>query len=1107
MASHAPAFPLPFDRLLVANRGEIAIRILRAAAEMGLATVAVAPEDDARCLHVRAADECVILPGAGASAYLNTDTLIATAVAESAGAIHPGYGFVSENAGFAAACVQAGVTFVGPAPETLALLGDKAAARSLAAELGVPLIPGTDGTASLAEIAAFFDSAAGGGDIMLKAVAGGGGRGMRRVRDRGDLDAAYARCQSEAQAAFGNGAVYAEAFLARARHVEVQILGDGATVVHLGERDCSLQRRNQKLLEIAPAPFLDPAIRDALYTAALTLARAGAYRGAGTIEFLVWRDGTGADRFAFIEANPRLQVEHTVTEAVTGVDLVKAQIALAGGASLEDLGLSHSPVPSGFAIQARINTEVLDATGTARPKGGTVSAYDLPNGPGVRVDGHGYTGYTTHPGFDPLLAKIITHSPSPDFADAVARAARALSETRIAGVETTVPLLRAVLAHPAFGGYDVHTRFIEEEAAGLISAAATLAGMDGFFQTSPAPQSDMPQAVAAPAGTEAVRAPMQGTLASFDVDTGATVRAGEPLAILEAMKMEHVITAPVSGIIRSLIAVPGATIEEGAPLAFIEAADVAPDTAAQTQHLDPDHIRADLAHVRERHAYGLDETRAEAVAKRRKTGGRTARENIADLCDPGSFIEYGALAVAAQRRRRDVQDLIERTPADGLIGGFGRINGAQFSDDVARAMVLSYDYTVLAGTQGYFNHKKTDRLLHLAEDWRAPVVFFTEGGGGRPGDTDANTVAGLDVPSFASYARLSGLAPRIAIASGRCFAGNAALFGCSDIAIATQNSTIGMGGPAMIEGGGLGVFRPEEVGPIDMQTRNGVVDVAVADEADAVATAKQALSYFQGPIADWTCADQRLLRHAIPENRLRVYDIRTLITTLADEGSVLELRPHFAVGMITALIRIEGRPFGLMANNPQHLAGAIDSDGADKAARFLQLCDAFDLPVVSLCDTPGIMVGPDAEKTALVRHAARLFVTAASVTIPIFAIVLRKGYGLGAQTMTGGGFHESVFTIAWPSGEFGGMGLEGAVRLGYRRELEEAGDAAAQQALFEQLVARHYEIGKATNMASYLEIDAVIDPMETRAWVLRGLRSVPSVPPRTGKKRPFIDTW
>jgi acetyl-CoA carboxylase carboxyltransferase component len=585
------------------------------------------------------------------------------------------------------------------------------------------------------------------------------------------------------------------------------------------------------------------------------------------------------------------------------------------------------------------------------------------------------------------------------------------------------------------------------------------------------------------------------------------VYVGQAVLVMEAMKMEHVIESSVGGIVRQVLVSVGDAVFEGSPLVLVEEGDVGATASSVAEEADLDAIRADLDEVRRRQSLTHDGDRPDAVARRRATGQRTARENVDDLCDPGSFVEYGSLAIAAQRRRRPVQELIERTPADGLVAGIGRINGALVGDARARCVVMSYDYTVLAGTQGLQNHRKKDRMFELAEEWRLPVAIFAEGGGGRPGDTDASAVAGLDTMAFHLFGRLSGLVPLVGIVSGRCFAGNAALLGCCDVVIASRDANIGMGGPAMIEGGGLGVFRPAEIGPASVQAPNGVIDVLVDDEAEAVRVAKRYLSYFQGPLDGWTCADQRRLRRLVPENRLRAYDVRAVIETLADADAVLELRRHFGRGMVTALIRIEGRPLGLIANNPMHLGGAIDSDGADKAARFLQLCDAFDVPVLMLCDTPGMMVGPEVEKTALVRHCCRLFVIGASVTIPIFTIVLRKGYGLGAQAMAGGSFKAPVFTVSWPTGEFGGMGLEGSVKLGYRNELAAIADPAARRAAFEEMVARAYEHGKALNMASVFEIDDVIDPADSRARIMGALRAMPASAPRREKKRPCVDPW
>jgi acetyl-CoA carboxylase carboxyltransferase component/biotin carboxylase len=998
---------------------------------------------------------------------------------------------------------------------------------------------------SLDQAKAFLSSFGDGGAMMIKAVAGGGGRGMRAVYHPDEVEDAYTRCRSEALQATGNDDVYVEQLMSPARHIEVQVIGDGSGAVsHLGERECSIQRRHQKLVEIAPCPELSPGLRARIIADAVRLAEAVNYNNVGTFEFLVdantiQDDGT----YAFIEVNPRLQVEHTVTEEVLGLDLVKIQLRLAAGRSLADLNLKQSdmPIPRGFAVQVRINMETMEANGTARPAGGTLATFEVPAGRGIRIDTYGYAGYRTNPRFDSLLSKLIGYSTSANFADAVAKTYRALCEFKIEGVPTNIPFLQNLLKHPEFVANRIHTGFVEdrivelaafdsaahprlffEPSAQRLQAGAKVDETDPLAVLTYGKTEDAVQDVPEKPDTArdlqpleitelesniAMHARMQGTIVSVDVREGDFVHKGQQVLVMESMKMEHVIKAEAGGLILRLGVTAGDTVYEGHPLVFIEASDVEETQAEAADQVDLDVLRADLAEVHQRHDITHDEARPDVVAKRKERGQRTARENISDLCDSGTFVEYGGLVIAAQRRRRSLEDLIERTPADGLLAGIARVNGHLFDDDKARCAVMAYDYSVLAGTQGKMNHEKKDRMFELAERLRLPLIFFTEGGGGRPGDTDATGVAGLDCMAFHLYGRLSGLVPLIAINSGRCFAGNAALLGCSDVVIATRNSNIGMGGPAMIEGGGLGVFRPEEVGPMGVQVPNGVVDIAVADEAEAVRVAKQYLAYFQGPIDACECADQRLLRGIIPENRLRIYEVRSVIETLADTGSVLELRRHFGLGMVTAFIRIEGRPLGVIANNPTHLSGAIDSPGADKAARFMQLCDAFDIPILFLCDTPGIMVGPQIEKTALVRHSCRMFVTGASLGVPFFTIVLRKGYGLGAQAMAGGSFHAPLFTVAWPTGEFGGMGLEGAVKLGFRKELAAIEDPGKRKEAFEDMVKMAYEHGKAINMASHFEIDDVIDPADSRHTIASALRSSPPPAPRSHKKRTCIDTW
>lgn len=607
----------------------------------------------------------------------------------------------------------------------------------------------------------------------------------------------------------------------------------------------------------------------------------------------------------------------------------------------------------------------------------------------------------------------------------------------------------------------------------------------------------------------ALRSPLAAQIVEWKVAPGDEVGVGDLLVVLESMKMEHEVRAEASVRVIELRYSVGESVQAGDVLMTSESVQptgrkVGAPPATVGRPPGEGALRADLQRLIDRQAKTLDAARPEAVARRHAQGLRTARENVGDLCDEDSFIEYGALAIAAQRSRRSEEDLIDHTPADGMVTGIGSINGAVHGPERSRAVVMAYDATVLAGTQGMRNHQKTDRLLGIALEQQLPVVLFAEGGGGRPGDTDMPIVAGLHVGTFASFARLSGQVPVVGIASGRCFAGNAALLGCCDVVIATRHSHIGMGGPAMIEGGGLGVVSPEHIGPSAVQHANGVIDVLVDDEPQAVAAARRYLSFFQGRVPGGQAPDAQALRDVVPENRLRVYDTALAMAGLVDVGSLLPLRTGFGVGIHTALARIDGRAVGLMANNPMHLGGAIDPDAADKAARFMQLCNAHGLPMVSLVDTPGFMVGPDIEAQAQVRHVSRLFVGAAGLRVPFFSVVLRKGYGLGAMGMTAGGFHSPAFTVAWPTAEFGAMGLEGAVRLGYRKELGAVPEGPQREDLFERLLAQQIANGAAMQMATTLEIDAVIDPAHTRDWLIKGLAGAKVREPGT---RRFIDTW
>ncbi|HIG44554.1 MAG: carboxyl transferase domain-containing protein [bacterium] len=1129
-------------KLLIANRGEIAVRIQRTAKELGLSSVAVFPEDDKDAMHALTADEAVQLEGTGAAAYLDIAQIIDVAMRTQADAVHPGYGFLAENGNFARACAEAGLIFVGPSPEMLDLFGDKLKARQLAESAGVPVLPASDILTDAAMAERFFEAMQPENAIMIKAVAGGGGRGMRAITQANDIEDALARGASEAEAAFGSGDLYAELLVEKALHIEVQILGDGTgQVSHLGERDCSIQRRHQKLVEVAPSPQLPGALRSRILDAAITLATHAAYDNIGTFEFLVdGRELNEDSNFYFIEANPRLQVEHTVTEEVTGVDLVRTQLELVQGKSLATLGLmpEQIPAPRGYAIQLRVNMERLKKNGLALPRSGKLDAFEVPQGPGVRIDTFGYHGYRTNTHYDSLLAKVIVHCGTNSFGDAVNRARRTLQEFIIEGLETNLGVLMNLLDDSDIEAGRMYTGYVDDHLTELVqvrelavsrnttSQKVQLAGANVDANDPLAVlkygHDNRKQAVEAKAeyaeGLVPIRAVMQSTIVSLDVTTGDEVQIGQELLVLNAMKMEHVIKAEASGTVTEVSVAEGDTVPEESVLLVIEEGTVNTETTLLEDEVDLDLPRPDLAEVIRRRAITTDESRRKQVEKRHLQAGRSARENIYDLADEGSFFQYGSIAVG-MGLRGSVDELLDYAPSDGLVMGLGHINGADFDESRSRCVLMSYDYSVLAGSQGGMNHKMMDRMFQTADKLSSPLVLFTEGGGGRAGGGSRNAVpgkggspvisggGGLNTPSWALLSKLSGRVPVIGVNAGFCFAGNAVLLGCCDVIIATANSSIGIGGPAMIEGGGLGVYSPEEVGPMSVQVPSGVVDIAVKDEAEAVQMTKKYLSYFQGSLDHWETNDQRLLRHVIPENRLRVYDIRELITTLADKDSVLELRPEFGTAMVTSLIRLEGRPMGVIANNPQVLSGAIDSDASDKAARFMKLCDAFQIPILLLCDTPGIMVGPEVEKTALVRHAARMFIIGASLQVQTYMVILRKAYGLGAQAMGGGNHRLPAFVVAWPTSEFGGMGLEGQVKLGQRARLEAIEDPAERQAAYESMVAAAYARGQGLNAAHVFEVDDVIDPADTRRWLVAGLKAAPPATDTAPPRNPIIDTW
>ena len=841
----------------------------------------------------------MVLPGVGTSAYLDIDQIIRVARDTGCEAVHPGYGFLAENADFARQVAEAGLTFIGPTVTNLELFGDKTRARSAAAAADVPIIKGLDHAVSVDEASAFLSELGDGRAMMIKAIGGGGGRGSRMVASADAVAATYERCRSEALAAFGNGDVYVEEFIQRARHVEVQILGDNkGTIAHLGERECSVQRHFQKIIEVAPAPNLAPDLRDQMIESAVRLAESVGYNNAGTFEFLVDVSAQRRDQpFAFIEANARLQVEHTVTEEVTGVDIVKSQLRLAEGASIAELGLDRAGDARGFAIQARVCMETVRQDGSIHPTSGTLSAYEAPSGPGVRTDGFGYAGYETSLLYDSLLAKVIGHSSSPDFADAIARTNRALSEFRIEGVETNIPFLQSILSHEDFASGSIHTRFIDESMASLLATASKrrfvlppsreAATEQGGFAGARVEDSKDPLAlfnhdaqvksedVESEISEEIVRpavvtTPVHGKVISINVAYGDEVHGRQPIATIQSLELHHIIRAAQSGRIHAVPVAVGETVRAGDPIAVIDNSAVGEEPAASDESLDAHATRSDITQLKERQSYLEDHFRSEKIARRHARQQRSPRENLDHLLD-GTFREYGPLVTAASWQKQ--QWLRETTQADGLIMGIGNVNGDLFDDEQSRVIAVHYDYMVVAGTQGGRGHYKQDRIYVLAKRYRLPVILFSEGGGGRPGVSGGEPEASADLPTtsglhqasggadaaqasvdiagrggggvpidsytFTMLPELSGLVPLVGINSGRCFAGNTVLLACCDVIIAAENSTIGLGGPAMIEGGGLGIYTPEEVGPMSFQVPNGVVDILVKDDEEAVENGKE----------------------------------------------------------------------------------------------------------------------------------------------------------------------------------------------------------------------------------------------------------------------------
>lgn len=1121
--------PPVLTRVLIGNRGEIAIRIARAAASLGLQSVAVHPPADAQSLHTWIADEARSLDGERhrkdpVSAYLDAETLIRIGVDSGCDCVHPGYGFLSENADFAAQCADAGLTFIGPPPELLSLFGDKLRSRELAQSLDVPVVPGSDRALANADEAATL-AAELGYPVMLKAAAGGGGRGMRLVARAEDMAEAFARCRGEAEAAFGNGSLFLEKLIDRPRHVEVQILGDlQGNVVHLHERDCSVQLRHQKLIEIAPAPGLDQAVRQRLLEDAVTLARSAGYVNAGTVEFLVAPE-TG-EHF-FIECNPRIQVEHTVTEQVTGIDLVEAQFLLAGGATLAALGLngqSAVPAPRGFAVQARVT-----ARGT-----GALTAYREPSGPGVRVDACGYLGYHPPPQFDPLLAKVICRSGSDgSLASAIGRTGRALAEFHIAGLLNNLAQLRAILCRPEIEAGDARTTLLAE--SGLTDAAdqhadggpLELLERHARALGGPAASTSAP-GLAVAEGQQAVRSPMAGTVVELRAGEGARVAAGQGLLVVSAMKMETVVEAPCAGTLTAIVAVePGDEVAADQVVAVIEPGSVSDpsrdgvaETAAaagsgaaegatgeQSWASMLDDVRTLQGLAAQRLAPGSDDP---GVVRQRSRGKLTCRERIDLLLDPGSFREVGSIAGFASYD--DEGRIAEFTPANH-VGGWGRVDGRT-------AVVCADDFTSRGGHADGAIGAKSLYLDRLSMELRAPSVRMLDGssGGGSVAAMVPQQRAGSSTARESSGAIKAGR-PRVAGAGGSFLPGHLGstpytqqlasvpvinlLLG-SVVGIGAAKAVLGhfsvmvrdiaqlfVAGPPVVQHAMGYAISKEELGGWHIHCRNGSVDNLAETEQDAVEQARRFLSYLPSSVYeppptlaprtdDPSDHREEALFDLIPRKRTTTFDVRRAITLMADRDSFFEIGPLWGTDQVTGFVRFNGHPLGVIASDSRHEnGGALTADGCSKLKRHLDLCDLFHLPVLNLVDNPGFAVGLEHEIAGTIRRGGEWMVAFAQVSVPIFTVIMRRSFGVAGNNYATPRTRPSV-RVCWPAADVGGIPPEGGIEAAYKRQLAEAADPAALRA---ELNARIESVRGPVGPLSRFQMEEMIDPRDTRRYV------------------------
>lgn len=1105
-------------RVLVCNRGEIAIRIAKAASLLGIESVGIHAAEDERSLHNAVCTRSVRLPAAASgdpvAAYLDAPSIVEIAKANQCDCVHPGYGFLSENAEFAELCAANDIKFIGPAPDALRLFGDKVAARTLAVELGIPVVPGS--SAPVADVAQARDLIAAElrYPVMLKAAAGGGGRGMRAVNSAAELPEALERCASEAGAAFGDSAVFIEQLVVNPKHIEVQVLADQhGHQLHLYERDCSVQQRNQKVLEIAPAPDLAGELRANMFADALKLVAASGYESAGTVEFLVEPE-TG--RYYFIECNPRVQVEHTITEQITGFDIVEAQFRIAGGVSLAELGLPDQasvPVPNGFAIQARVVAQGP----------GTLSAYKEPTGPGVRVDGCGYAGYTPPGQFDPLLAKVIGRSNSTgSYASALSRTLGALNEFHLSGLPTNLPQLRLLLDNEQVVAGDARTTLIEGLSGAADTASPSSAGTPVQFleehagsvasrgtpidlQATPMPE------LREDVGQEAIRTPMAGAVVEVPVKVGERVAAGDTLLVLSAMKMETVVSAPCAGVIEELQPLSvNDSVASRQIFALLTPTNATGDTANEygAQSWAPTLKEVETLRSLAAARFAAD-TEDPGVIRQRNRGKLTCRERIDLLLDDNSFREVGSIAGFASYDEDG--SIAAFTPANS-VGGWGNIKGRT-------TIVCADDFTSRGGHADGAIGAKSGYLDRLAIEMCIPSVRLLDGssGGGsvaamvpeqkKSGESNAKESSGAikaGRPRVAGgggsflpghlgstmYAEQLSTVPVVNLLLGSVVGIGAAkaVLGHFSVMVRDVAQLFVAGPPVVSHAMGYEVTK-EELGGWHIHCKNGSVDNLAEDESQAMEMARRFLSYLPPSVYEAppvvACSDpierrEEQLFTIVPRKRTTTFDVRRAIELMADEGSFFEIGPLWATDQITGFVRFNGHPLGVIASDSQHTnGGALTADGCNKLKRHLDLCDLFHIPVLNLVDNPGFAVGIEHEINSTIRRGGEWMVAFAQVSVPIFTVVMRRSFGVAGNNYATPRSRPSTRVI-WPAADTGGIPPEGGIEAAYKRQLAEAEDPVALKA---ELMARIESARGPVGPLNRFQMEEMIDPRDTRRYI------------------------